>query len=276
MRGHNRVRIHPLFFLVGIVSAFTGQLFLFLSATVAALEHECAHAFVARRQGFELDKIVLMPYGAVIQGDLVGIGTAQELAVLAAGPLCNAFTALGFVALWWLFPETYPYTDTAAFVSCSLALVNLLPAYPLDGGRMLSAVLKSWNKKYARIICRVVSGVVLAGVLGYFVASCFFVPNYSALAFAVLLAAGALGGGSYSRITFPRDKSFARGVEERRVAVSAEKTLGEAVRFLRDDRYLVLVLFSDGTFYGELPEEEFLSALEKGDYSMTLKEALES
>ena len=56
-----RIRIHPLFLAAGIASVFTGDLMLFLAATVAALEHECAHAFAARRYGFALDKLVLMP-----------------------------------------------------------------------------------------------------------------------------------------------------------------------------------------------------------------------
>ena len=68
-----KLRMHPLFLFVGVLSAFTGQLFLFLGGCLAALQHECAHAFAARRYGFTLDKIVLMPYGAVISGDISGL-----------------------------------------------------------------------------------------------------------------------------------------------------------------------------------------------------------
>ena len=64
-----RIRIHPLFLAAGVLSAFTGDLLLFCAATLAALEHECAHAIAARRYGFRLDKLVLMPYGAVLSGD---------------------------------------------------------------------------------------------------------------------------------------------------------------------------------------------------------------
>ena len=123
--GAFRVRVHPLFLAAGVLSAFTGQLLLFLSAVLAALEHEFAHSIAARSEGYCLDKILLMPYGAVISGDLSGIPPKAEAKVLLAGPLANAFTALGFAALWWLFPETYPYTEAAAEVSLSLFLVNI-------------------------------------------------------------------------------------------------------------------------------------------------------
>ena len=269
-----RFRVHPLFLAAGLASAFTGDLLLFLAAALAAAEHECAHAFVARRYGFALDRLVLMPYGAVLSGDISGIGKKQELAVLAAGPLANAATALAFVALWWLFPETYPYTDTAAQVSFSLFLVNLLPAYPLDGGRMLHILPSPLGEKRAVRICRAVTFLTAAGVLAYFVRTCFSRPAFSALIFAVLLGAGAFGGGRYSRMTFSREKNLSRGLEERRVVISAEKTVQDAFRFLREEKYLVLVLFTGGEFLGELTEEEYLRAVSEGKWSEPLGELL--
>ncbi len=271
-----KFRIHPLFLLFGVLTAFTGQLLLFLIATVAAVEHECAHAFCARRMGYTLDKIVLMPYGAVISGDISGIPPKEELSVCVAGPLANGATALLFIAVWWLYPEAYPYTEAAAYISASLFLVNLLPAYPLDGGRMLKIALRPLGEKRARILCLSVSLLISAGVLAYFVHTCFSAPAWSALAFSVFLAAGSFGGGSYCRIRFSRKKSFARGVEEQRIAISAQATAGYAVRFLREDKYVVFVLFEEEEFCGELSEEEFLSGVEKGDFSLPLRALLPS
>lgn len=269
-----RLRIHPLFLAAGLVSAFTGDLLLFLAAALAAAEHECAHAFVARRYGFALDKLVLMPYGAVLSGDIAGIGKKQELAVLVAGPLANAVTALAFVALWWLFPETYPYTEAAASVSFSLFLVNLLPAYPLDGGRILHLLLSPLGERRANAVCRAVTLLTASGVLAYFIWTCFFDAAWTALVFSVLLAAGAFGGGRYARMTFSREKSFARGLEERRVVIAAERTVQDAFRHLREEKYLVLVLFSGGEFLGELSEEEYLDAVRAGRWSAQLSELL--
>lgn len=267
------MRVHPLFFAAGILSAMTGRLLLFVAACLAAVEHECAHAFAARRYGYCLDKIVLMPYGAVIAGDIAGIGRKEELGVLAAGPLCNLATGVFFVALWWMYPETYPFTELAAAVSFSLFFVNLLPAYPLDGGRALGILLSPLGKKRARIVGMVCTFTVAGGIMAYFVVSCFRVPDFSALFFSVLLFAGVFGGGSYERLTFS-PKRFDHGVEERRVALSAETPAKDALRFLREDRYLTLLLFEDGAFAGEISEEEYLSALEGGGYARPLKEAL--
>ncbi len=271
MRGAEKLRIHPLFFAAGILSAFTGKLLVFLSAVLAALEHECAHAFAARRYGFVLDRVVLMPYGAVISGDLGGIPPKQEIAVCLAGPLANALTALLFISLWWLFPETYAYTDVAAYVSVSLCLVNLLPAWPLDGGRILRILLSPLGERRAMLLCRALTLAIAAVLLGLFIWSCFSEPAFSALFFALLLAAGAFGGGGYRRMPFSRERSFSRGVEEIRIALSADATVQDAIRYLREDRYLTLLLFEAGTFYAELSEEELLTACAAGQYANPLK-----
>ena len=269
-----RLSVHPLFFLVGMLSAFTGSLLTFLSACLAAIEHECAHAFAARRYGFHLDKIVLMPYGAVISGDVTGLTPKEELVVSVAGPLANLLTALGFSALWWFFPDTYPFTEAAASVSYSLFFINLLPAYPLDGGRILGIALRPLCKNKTKFVLRAVTLCIAVGIAGCFLYSCFFEPNFSMLVFALLLAAGAFGGGKYARLRFSHRKSFQRGVEEKRIAISSACPLKDGLRFLREDKYLVFVLYDGEEFLGELSEGEFLDCLEKLDYSTPLGNCL--
>lgn len=146
----NGLKIHPLFLLLGVYYCFIGELPMFLLSALVALQHECAHAFAAAKLGYKLDRVVLMPYGAVIDGDLSGISLKDEFFVAVWGPLCNLFTAAGFAALWWFWPDTYAFTDTACFISLAIGLVNFIPAYPLDGGRVLKCALRTWVKEKAR------------------------------------------------------------------------------------------------------------------------------
>ena len=108
-----RLRLHPLFLLVGVWYCFKGELFLFLMSCLVALQHECAHAFAAAKLGYTLNTVVLMPFGAVIDGDLHDISLKDEIIVALCGPLCNLFTAALFAALWWFAPTMYAFTDTA-------------------------------------------------------------------------------------------------------------------------------------------------------------------
>lgn len=272
--------IHPLFLLFGVFYALTGRFFLFLTYTLTAVMHEFAHAAAAARVGYRLRRIVLMPYGAIIRGDLEGISFKDEIFVALAGPLANAAAALGFIALWWLFPDAYPYTDTAAFASLGIAAVNVLPAYPLDGGRVLfCALAKKKGETFARKLCRAVSLVIGAAFLGLFVYGCFIEVNFSMLFFASFIIAGAFGGNScrYDRIRYDVTRTLARGAEIKRVAVLESCQVKKIIGYMERGRVLELCVYSDGGELLEiLDENEIVELLERADLYAPLSECLKS
>ncbi len=185
--------IHPLFFIFGLYFALTGKVFSFLVYTFTAVIHEMGHFFASSKLGYKLNRIVLMPYGALISGDIDDISYKDEALIALAGPLTNVLTALLFVALWWLFPSVYPYTDSAVLACVSIAVVNLLPCHPLDGGRFLKATLSlAFSKKVANIITRVLGVIVGLLVLALFIISCFNKVNFTILFFSLFILVGAI------------------------------------------------------------------------------------
>lgn len=140
MAGIN-ISIHPLFYVLGIYHAITGQIFIFIICTATAVIHELGHSYVASGLGYKLNKIVLMPFGAVVSGDTKDLKFLDQIRIALAGPLINIFVSLFFMALWWIYPEIYAYTDVIVSANLSMALVNMLPVYPLDGGRIIFAQL---------------------------------------------------------------------------------------------------------------------------------------
>lgn len=274
--------MHPLFLAMGAIYCFAGRLPEFLLATLVALQHECAHAFAAARLGYGLNRVVLMPYGAVIDGDISGIGFKDEILVALAGPICNLLTAAGFVALWWLFPSVYPFTDSAARVSLGIAAVNLIPAYPLDGGRVLKAALSSRvGERKARRICRGVSLFAAAVLALVFIAFCFSGKFSIGLpTFALFLGAGAFGNGKenraeYAKIDFSARAAFLRGVEIKRVAVDGRCTLRRAIGFIERGRYLVLDVYDgEERFVREIAQNELAEAFENSSLNTKLNEII--
>ena len=277
-------RLHPLFLLVGVWYAFTGELFLFLLSALVAIQHECAHAFASARLGYQLNKIVLMPFGAIIDGDLRGISFKDEIFVAACGPLCNLITAAFFVTLWWLEPTMYAFTDTACYSSLAIALVNLLPAYPLDGGRILRCALAKYflsrnpnsakaEEKAHKICCK----ITLAFAVGFFTLFILLCTrhtlNFTLLAFSVFLAVGGFGNRDkqavYNRLDFSSKNALQRGVEIRRVAVLDICTVKSALRFLSAGSYLVLEVYDEQEHHlFDLPQNLFsdLFALSASPY----------
>lgn len=268
-RAGVKLTLHPLFFLVGIWYAFTGDLPLFLMSCLVALEHECAHAFAAAKLGYSLNKIVLMPFGAVIDGDLRTLSAKDELTIALYGPLCNLITAGFFVALWWCFPVTYAYTDSACYASLAIALINLLPAYPLDGGRILRCFLLRIFSKTSDQVRAERKAFVICSLITLCFSALFFIAffcllrhgehNLSLCMFGVFLLVGALSkqGANYSRIDFSLGDGFLRGVEIKRVAVSANCPIKNVFKFLQSGTYLILEIYDEAQRrIFELPQNE--------------------
>ena len=238
---------------------------------MVALQHELAHAFASQRLGYSLDKIVLMPFGALLEGDLTGISLRDEITVAVCGPLCNLITAFFFGAIWWFYPTMYAYTDTAYAVSMSVALVNFLPCYPLDGGRVLRAVLTAvFVRRYADVpraerrayaVCKSVSilfGIALIG-LGVWLATQ-KTYNVSLFIFGIFIMVGGAQNTrnvSYSKINFSQKNVLQRGVEVRRIAVSGACQVKDVFRFIQNGSYLVLDVYSaDESSYFSLTQNQ--------------------
>lgn len=193
------------------VAAALGMLF------VGVLLHEFAHAWTAAKVGAEVSEILIWPLGGLSQhGSPHWIHddhtvSQQELLISSAGPAVNFTLALSMVPLvmalglsWTeLFNPVQPpfYRDwlqfmvaTTFWINWLLFAVNLLPAYPLDGGRMLQAVIwKRFGYQVASLwtaqVARVVAFVLL--VVGLVISPHLPVPAVLILLLGVLIFASA-------------------------------------------------------------------------------------
>ena len=268
--------LHPLFYIFGLYFAFTGKVFSFLTITFCAVVHEFGHALAAERRGYKLKKITLMPYGAVISGETGGMTAADEIYTVIFGPLVNLFTWLFILALWWLFPITYPYTELAATANFSLFFVNLLPAFPLDGGRLLLCLLtKPLGRKKASIITRSVGVFLSLSLLGLFAYSCFTTVNFSLAFFAAFLLFGAIEKRPDDRYIRLIDQLSAENVRKartiKRLAVKQGFTVKDLYAAMDGASLYEIEIYSQsGKLLRKLPPGELCEELK----TKTLKEPL--
>jgi Zn-dependent protease/predicted transcriptional regulator len=147
-----------------------GAIGLFLSVVL----HEMSHSFVARRLGISIRGITLFIFGGVAEMDGEPSTPGQEFAVAAAGPIASVVLAGIFFAtaaagrlLSWP-QEISTIVSYLAVINLILAGFNLVPAFPLDGGRLLRSVLwhlKGDLKSATRFSAAIGSGFAVAMML---------------------------------------------------------------------------------------------------------------
>ncbi|HXW59437.1 MAG TPA: site-2 protease family protein [Solirubrobacteraceae bacterium] len=119
------------------------------------LAHEFGHAIVARRRGIEIEEIDLWLLGGVSRMRGEAHDPHDELRYAIAGPMVSAVIAVCFAIAALTLPASTPSVVMAlveyqAFVNGLILVFNLLPAFPLDGGRVLRALLWRRSGEIAR------------------------------------------------------------------------------------------------------------------------------
>ena len=184
------VRVHATFLLLlawfgfayyadgGAGAMVVGLAFIILLFVCVVL-HEFGHALAARAYGIGTHDITLLPIGGVARLERIPEKPMQELVVALAGPAVNVVIAAG---LYIVLGRFFEWSDLLAVdreqgsilakllaINILLVVFNLLPAFPMDGGRVLRALL-AMQMKHARAT-RIAASVgqimaVLLGVLG--------------------------------------------------------------------------------------------------------------
>ncbi len=149
-----------------------------LGLFVSIVFHELCHSLIAKRYGLPIKGITLFIFGGVAEMVEEPPNPKAEFMMAFAGPLSSVLLSLGFYGIWtvgkgggWPVPVN-GVIGYLAMINGLLAGFNLLPAFPLDGGRMLRAVLWSWKGNFrwaTRIASKIGSGFGVAMIfLGIF------------------------------------------------------------------------------------------------------------
>lgn len=128
-----KISIHPLFYLFLLIAILTGNFRKMILFTCLILIHELGHFLTARLMKWKVDKIVLYPYGGCSYLDVdMNHSKIEEFFVLVMGPIFQiVFT---YFSSYFLRNVDYSFLLSS---SKFLLMFNLLPIYPLDGGKLL-------------------------------------------------------------------------------------------------------------------------------------------
>lgn len=180
------IELHYTFILLLLLAAFLGVgafLFIVLLFLMVVL-HEFAHSITSRLNGIPVKKIILLPLGGASIIDLDTATPATSFRIALAGPLMSIVLGLFFGALAVFAPAGLAVVTLQLLFALNLLLgvFNLLPAFPLDGGRVLKSYLeKKHDQLEATKIAVKVSNIMLVLLMVGTVLYVFAIPNVSTI-----------------------------------------------------------------------------------------------
>jgi len=256
-------KISPFLILMAVVFFLQGSGYLFISYMVAVLFHEFAHAEAAQKLGYRLHKLNLNPYGASLIGDFEGVKPRDEIFIALAGPLVNIALIIISIALWWIFPSSYFITQYFVIANIFIAFFNLIPVFPLDGGRILLAALSlkmPRNKAYRKMR---IFGFVMAGIMisAFVVSALLGILNLSFAATGTFIFIASLipDKSSYYQRLYSvalRSKNLKRGLVSREIIVGESATILSLMKLLSNS-YFTKFIIVDSNFRELLNINEF-------------------
>ena len=253
--------------------------------------HELGHALTARRFGIQTRDITLLPIGGVARLERMPENPVQELWVALAGPAVNAAIAGVLFAVisvrLWITASSDPelYSDTLRVflaghsplfnllaVNLLLAVFNLIPAFPMDGGRVLRALLAQRLDYVLATQIAASIGQTLAiafGILGFFSHN----PLWLFIALFVYL-------GAEQEAHMVRVRSVMRGVPVREAmvtrfrTVSPEEPLASVIGELLAGGQQDFPVMEEDRILGMLTRRDLLAALAEGKQSVPVAEVM--
>jgi Zn-dependent protease len=279
--GGTAVKIHITFILFlawiafsawsrgGPAAALDSTVFIVLLFACVVL-HEFGHIAAARRYGIGTPEVTLLPIGGVASLQRLPSDPSQELMVALAGPAVNLVIGLLLIAaigpahladLMQIDNPNLSLVSRLAVANIFLAVFNLIPAFPMDGGRVLHALvaMRVGGPRATEIAARI--GQALAFGLGFL--GLFGNPLLVFIAIFVYIAAAAEAQMSAAHESL-KGVSVGEAMETRFTPVSIDASLGQAVdALLATAQHEFPVVDAFGKPVGLLTREDILSAVRK-------------
>jgi stage IV sporulation protein FB len=272
--GGIRIRVNLFLLLLCVVYAALGFAVEVLLIFVAVLVHEIAHAVIAVILGINVAEVELLPFGGQAKiEDFTGLEPDREIYVAMAGPAAS----LSLAGIFYFLQDgiTSPYLPLFININLILGLFNLCPALPMDGGRILRAILSGiigYKKATAR--AAVLGKIIAVGLIIFGLYQIYFLhsgANYVLVGVLLFWAArreGQLLAYAFMRYLVNKKSELSKhGVLPSQQLISREDTLVKIIlESTRPSYYLVVVAVDEADhLVGMRSEAELIECFfEKG------------
>ena len=260
---NTKVELHYSFFILILIFAFSGNILFAAASAVFSFLHELAHKITAVKLGYVPEKISFGLFGGVLHLRDGFLKPVDELLIYLSGPFFNiviAFLLYGFYLYFYI-----PLLEPVIIANTILALFNLMPFYPLDGGKIADLYLAIFlgygrSQKISRIFS--LFFIIFLFLLGIYLVQ-YNVLNLflSALAINLYIARKQDNSFIFYKITRNIEDSDKKGNEK--IIVCKEDV--KAIKIIESNKpmesRLITIVSDKGKYRGQLTETELLNGI---------------
>ncbi|NCB48673.1 MAG: hypothetical protein EOM55_03540, partial [Clostridia bacterium] len=263
-----RINVHPTFILFACLLIYFRQGFLLFNYVLTIFLHEYSHAFVAKKLGYNLKNIRLIPFGICLNMKSNIICPKDEIKIALAGPAMNLVLCLLCFSLWWIFPSTYNHTNIFCYANFITCFFNFLPAFPLDGGRVMLAIIRSKvSEKSAVFFCKFINITLSILLFAIFIWSCFYSINFTYLFVIFCILTGVFEVNEdkkYFQINYSNIKKINKVMKIKNLYVKESEKVFKICKFIDNFSYINLYIYDDtDNLKGIISEKDYVKLLEK-------------
>jgi stage IV sporulation protein FB len=279
------ILLSPAVVVLAVAAVCYGHLAGVLLLSAAVFFHEAAHSVTATFLGYRLEEVRLYPLGGSVRiGGMSGLDPLRETLIALAGPAANVFLAI--VTLLFSGLGLVPRQQAGYFIAINtvIFLFNLLPALPLDGGRVLRGILSC---KYGivgatKAVCfigRIIAVLMFLFALSRGLQNPFEISMAAAAVFLYLAGAGERKMAASLMVSQVGSKEGLlqkKGFLRSKTFVAAYNASGKRVmgRFAPGYYHIVYVVGKNGEVLGKVSEQQVFNAIMRSGFNVRMEEII--
>lgn len=250
-----------------------------LSVFICIVLHELGHALMAQYFNHKTKDITLLPIGGMSRMEEIPEKPKEELLVSLAGPMINLLiAAILYPLIQWfsevpgIFTNLFVTKETFLFnlyiVNIALVLFNLLPAFPMDGGRVFRAILSFFMDRVAATNIAVKAGQMIAVLL--FLIGIFYNPLLTIISILIFIFAQAEND-------FVRARSILKNYSVRDIllkeyySLSPDDTISDAMKSALENNVKHFLILENNKVIGTITKKNIIRALNNGELDTPIK-----
>ena len=283
---HAEIHISVFFLAAILLVAISGSYVQYILTYISIVLHELAHMAAASFNGCRTVSLRILPVGLSADIDIGNCRRKEKIAIYSSGPAMSIFLSAAAYLAYILFSKNQQHLYFISLLNFYLAVFNLIPAIPLDGGRILQEILNDsmgliTAAKFIRLIALLLCIIVTAaGVYQILVGNMNFSLFIIGLYFIIIFNTGKMEASlmNIKQLLYRRQRLLNKGIYQARdLVVLKRMRLAAVIKALDYDRFHFIYLLDDDLkLLRIITENEIIQFMLKHPGDMTFEELLKS